>query len=274
MSYIYHAESHVLSGRLQRPVELKIEGQAFVSLKGREGHRFQRMGRCSVDGLISFESGYTRVSGNRSQRHGWVTLATAVLEHLNVFDVITADRVVAQVSAELSGEGGDGPSLAFLGTRFENLRISGIPLKLTLNYGICGKKLDGDWSYLDNLDFLNAVKEQTEKIARADGLPKDLKDTYDERLKTIKRLIHNGGSKGSGEPIRCSLVTDIDKSIEKVISGVKVIGHVLLIPDFGTVSLGEITVGERKLSRRPEVEQLLRSDHAQNGHGVHRVWHG
>jgi hypothetical protein len=249
-SHEYHAEAHVLSGHLQRPVEQKIEQHAPVSLAGRRSGHLTRMAEeVNIEGLITFKKGHTRVSGSKSLKpgHGWVTLSTSILEGINVFEIITADRMVSQVSTEHPEEDGHFPHVTFLGTQFNNLRVSGVPLTLTLNFGICGKKPDGDQSYLDNLDFLNAVKAETEKIARADGLPKDLKDTYDERLKTINGLIHNGGSKGSGEPsVICSLVTDIDKSIEKAISGVRVIGHVLLIPDFGTVSLGEIKVGEKK----------------------------
>jgi hypothetical protein len=256
-SHEFHAEAHVLSGHLRRPVEQKIEQHAPVSLKDRRGGHLTRMAEdVSIEGLITFEKGHTRVSGSRSLKpgHGWVTLSTSILEGLNVFEIITADRMVSQVSTEHPMEDGHFPHVTFLGTKFENLRVSGIPLKLTLKYGICGKKPEGDRSYLDDLDFLNTVKEQTEKIASGDGLPKDIADQYDGRLKAIQSLIHNGGSKENGEPsVICSLVTDIDKSIEKAIPGVKVFGHVLVIPDFGSVSLGEIKVGEKKYpgSERP-----------------------
>src|SRR5258705_4823605 len=84
----FHAESDLLTGYLERPVELKIEAQAFVSLDGRrEGHLFRRMEGFSAESVISFRSGHTRVSGHYSRQHGWVTLATAALEGLNVLDV-------------------------------------------------------------------------------------------------------------------------------------------------------------------------------------------
>ena len=119
---------------------------------------------------------------------------------------------------------------------------------------MCGSKPAGDLSYLADPTFLNTVKEQTERVFKADGLPKDVKDSYHERLAGIQKLIDGVGSKsisrptsetGKGSNVICSLVSDIDKSIEKAIEGVKVVGHVLVIPDFGTVSLGEVTVGER-----------------------------
>jgi len=252
-SHEYHADAHVLSGHLLRPIEQKIEEHAPVSLKGRRsGHLTRATEDVSIEGLVTFEKGHTRVSGSKSLKpgHGWVTLSTSILEGLNVFEIITADRMVSQVSTEHPMVDGHFPHVTFLGTQFNNLRVSGIPLKLTLNYGICGKKPEGDRSYLDDLDFLNTVKEQTAKIASSRVLPKDTQDQYDERLKNIEKLISNGGSKCSGRPkdgpsVICSLVTDIDKSIEKAIAGVKVFGHVLVIPDFGTLSLGEVTVGER-----------------------------
>ena len=243
-SHEFHAEAHVLSGHLQRPIEQKIERHAPVELKGRRsGHLTRLIEDVSVEGLISFKSGLTRVSGSKSlKHHGWVTLSTSIMEGLNAFEVITADRMVSQVSTEHPLENGHFPHVTFLGTQFNNLRVSGFPVTLTLNFGICGKKPEGDKSYLRDVDFLKSVRKQTESIVKADGLPKDMKDQYDERLARINELIE--GKNGSHEPkVICSIVESIGKI---PIPGVRSFGHVLVIPDFGTVSLGEIEVGEKK----------------------------
>jgi hypothetical protein len=251
-SHEYHADAHVLSGELMRPVEQKIEQHAPVSLKGRRsGHLTRQAEDVSIEGLVTFERGHTRVSGSKSLKpgHGWITLSTSVLEGLNVFEIVTCDRMVSQVSTEHPEIDGHFPHVTFLGTQFENLKVSGIPLKIKLNFGVCGKRAK-DESYLDNTRFLQMVSDQTEKIFKADGLPIDVKETYDKRLKELQRLVKNEGSHCSGRPndppsVICSLVSEIDKEIEEQIEGVKVFGHVLFIPDFGTVSLGEVTVGER-----------------------------
>ena len=243
-SHEFHAEAHVLSGHLQRPIEQKIEQHAPVALKGRRsGHLTRFTEDVSIEGLISFKSGLTRVSGSTSlKHHGWVTLSTSILEGLNVFEVITADRMVSQVSTEHPLENGHFPHVTFLGTQFNNLRVSGFPVTLKLNFGICGKKPEGDRSYLRDVDFLKSVRKQTESIAKADGLPKDVKDQYDGRLAQINELI--GGGNGGHEPtVICSIVESIG---EIPIPGIRSFGHVLVIPDFGTVSLGEIEVGEKK----------------------------
>jgi hypothetical protein len=164
------------------------------------------------------------------------------MEGLNVFEVITADRMVSQVSTEHPLENGHFPHVTFLGTQFNNLRVSGFPVTLKLNFGICGKKPEGDRSYLRDADFLKSVRKQTESIAKANGLPHDVKDLYDRRLTEINELI--GGGNGGHEPkVICSIVESIG---EIPIPGIRSFGHVLVIPDFGTVSLGEIEVGEKK----------------------------
>jgi hypothetical protein len=195
------------------------------------------------------------VSGSRNlKNNGWVTLSTSTLAGLNVFEVITADRLVSQVSTDHPYENGHVPRVTFLGTQFNDLRVSGFPVALTLDFGICGGKPDADRSYLEDPTFLNGAKEQTQRIAKAAGLPKELKDQYDERLTRINDLIRNcnNGKQSRREPITCSLVQSIG---EIPIPGVQSFGHVLVIPEFGMVALGEIEVGEmmHEPSERPSV---------------------
>jgi len=255
-SHDYHAEAHVLSGHLQRPIEQKIERHAPVTLNDRRGGHLTRFAEeVSIEGLITFTKGHTRVSGARSlKNNGWVTLSTSILEGLNVFEIITADRLVSQVSTDHPYKDGHVPHVTFLGTQFTNLRVGGFPVTLTLNLGICSDRPANDRSYLQDAKFLSGVKAQTEKIAKASGLPKELKDQYDEKLAYINKLIStsNADDQGCHEPITCSLVQSIG---EIPIPGVQIFGHVLVIPEFGAVALGEVEVGEKVYegSARPNV---------------------
>ncbi len=256
-SHDYHAEAHVLSGHLKRPIEQKIEPHAPVLLKDRRGGHLTRFAEVvSIEGLISFAKGKTRVSGSRSlKNNGWITLSTSIMEGLNVFEVITADRIVSQVSTEHPYEDGHFPHVTFLGSQFTNFRVSGFPVELSLNFGICGKRPDGNRSYLRDVTFLNAIKEQTERIAHADGLPKELKSHYEERLTTINELIRTSdrSDEDAERPrVTCSLVESIG---EIPIPGVQSFGNVLVIPEFGFAALGEIAVSERRYegSKRPSV---------------------
>jgi hypothetical protein len=251
--HVYHAEAHVLSGNLKHPIDQPIEKQARVVLeKTREaGHISESIREISLEGLISFKAGHSHASGSKIEKKdlwgndhsGWVTLSTSVLEGLNVFEVITADRVVAQVSTEHAMKNGHVPKVTFLGTRFENLRVGGYPVKVELDLAICGDKPKEDKPYLQDRGFLDRVQRQLEDIAGAKGLPDELEKKYDAKIAYIDDLKKRGRSKGerNGYPkLECSLV----KSIGPIpIPGVKTFGNVIFIPDFGTVSLAEVEVG-------------------------------
>lgn len=251
----FHGEAHVLSGHLRRPIEQRIEKHAEIVLRDqKDGHLTRFTEQVDIEGLVSFKSGRTRVSGSRSlkndpKNHGFVTVATSVVEGLNVFEVITADRIVAQVSTDYPMDSGrkdesgnmdsaNYPHVTFLGTHFDNVRVNGGLLTLKLNFGIIGER-EGDTSYLSHPSFVDRAREQTKKLANAKDLPEDLRRVFADRLKAMDNL------KGSSKPeVTFSIVENIDNLDEIPIPGAKVVGHVLILPQFGTVSLGEVNVSE------------------------------
>jgi len=253
--HVYHAEAHVLSGNLKHPIDQPIEHQARVVLEKTrlDGHIAQSVDETTLEGLISFKAGHSHASGSKiakkdmwgNDHSGWVTLSTSVLEGLNVFEVITADRVVAQVSTEHAMKHGHVPKVTFLGTRFENLRVGGYPVQVKLDLAICGDKPEGDQPYLHDGGFLDRVQRQLARIAGAKGLPESLEQQYDARIAYIDDLKKRANGRAKGKQngyskLQCSLV----KSIGPIpIPGVKTFGNIIFIPDFGTVSLGEVEVG-------------------------------
>jgi len=253
--HIYHAEAHLLSGNLKHPIEQPIRHQARVVLEKTraDGHVSQSVDGTSLEGLISYKAGHSRVSGSKIEKKdawgndhsGWVTLSTSVIEGLNVFEVITADRVVAQVSTEHALVNGHVPKVTFLGTRFENLRVGGYPVQMEFDLGICGEKPEEDQPYLSDRAFLDRVQRQLQGIAGAKGLPEAIEKEYDSKVASIddirKRANGRTKAKGNGHSkLQCSLV----KSIGPIpLPGVKTFGNIIFIPDFGTVSLAEVEVG-------------------------------
>jgi len=242
-SQTYQAEAHLLSGQLIRPIEQKLERQAYVQIRdARANHLVRYVEQINVEELIAFQSGYTSVSGSRSPQHlGWVTLSRSVIRSLNLFEVITAERVVAQVSTESEG---NVPSVTFLGTRFETLRVAGYPVLVEFDLGICGNK-PSNLSYLEDAAFLDRVYHQLEEIVYAKDLPKHLKEEYDFKIQNLHKLRENANRRKAGEyqsSLKCSLV----KRIAPIpIPGVRTVGNLILIPDFGVVSLGDVEVGTR-----------------------------
>src|SRR5215469_4991733 len=107
-SHYFHAEAHALSGKLKLPFREEIKKQAFVKVEGnladlpederaRRSYFSQHARNFRLEGIISYAAAHTQVSGHDSDKHkgAAVTLATSVVEGLNVLNVITADRVVA-----------------------------------------------------------------------------------------------------------------------------------------------------------------------------------
>jgi hypothetical protein len=216
--------------------------------------------------MISFQSGYTCASGSYSEPHGWRTLSTAVLEGLGVFEVITAARVVAQASTDHPGNKDQNlewvPRVTFLGTRFENLRIGGYPVQVELDLGICGEKPKGDRPYLEDHSFLDRARRQLERIASAKDLPEFLRDEYDAKLQSIVDLIH-GRRRDKVDPEECSsLYCSLVESIGPIpIPGVRTIGNLILVPDFGIISLADVGVG---IKRGPAPENKTKTDSLQD----------
>jgi hypothetical protein len=254
--HVYHAEAHILSGHLEHPIKQPLQdfGRVVLENTRRESLITQSVGETNIEGLISFKSGHTRVVGTEVKQKvdifgnnhaGWVTLSTAVLEGYNVVDIVTVDRVVAQVSTEHPMAHGHVPKVTFLGTRFENLRIGGFPVQVELDLGICGNKPEGDRPYVEDDDFLDRVERQLEGIASTKGLPESLEKQYDARIVYIDELRKCSNGRGNGQrngptKLKCTLV----KSIGPIpIPGVRTFGNVIFIPNFGTVALAEVEVG-------------------------------
>ncbi len=255
--HVFHAGAHILSGELEHPIKQPIEhyGNVVIEKTRRESLFTESVGETSVEGLISFQAGHTRVIGSQltnkkdiwgNEHSGWVTQSTSVLEGFNVGDVITADRVVAQVSAEHPlTYPGHVPKVTFLGTRFENLQVAGYPVQLELNLGFCGNTPEGDRPYLEDIGFLDRVQGQLNSVEDKEHLPQVLKKQYDDTIADINSLkkLAKGGSSGGrtgNSKLQCSLI----KSIAPIpIPGVKVFGNTIFIPNFGTVSLAEVEVG-------------------------------
>jgi hypothetical protein len=226
--HIYQAEATALLGTLQLPLEAEIPAQAYVELPEDGGYRTQREREFRLESVLSYRSAYAQVAGNREVKpgHGWSTLATAVVEGLNMLDVVTADRVVAQISTEHPLIGYV-PSVTFLGTRFENLRIGGHPVKLDMDLGIMGAKPENDAPYLKDAGFMGRVARQRECLGKGDVLPADVAERYNRSPLKFE----------NGETVECSLVNQAEGSYPG-----RSFGHVIEVPHFGLIYLATLRV--------------------------------
>jgi hypothetical protein len=274
--HYFHAEAHALKGMLDRPFDQEIKPQAFVKLEKleteeeRSDYLSQHSKNYRLEGIISYSSAHTQVSGHKSKKHpgASVTLATSQVDNLNVLNVVTADRVVAQVSTTHFPDH-RAPAVTFLGTHFENLRIARHRSEPFLNLGLCGDKpADKDGMYVgQGTGFMAAVEAQYKRMkaawsARAAEKPESsLATRYDgfelDSCKVAERAVaahaeEVESGKSDWDGITCSLVENVEikdigvkdadgRSIA-IPPPAKTSGHVIHIPDFGTIFLAELTV--------------------------------
>jgi hypothetical protein len=224
----YHAEATALGGHLRLPLVQEIKPQAHVKLPCEGGYISQRAENYRLESVISFRSAYTHVAGNRSEKagDGFTTLVTTAIEGLNVLDVLTADRVVGQIITDHPIDGLV-PTVSFLGTRFENLRIAGHLVEVDFDPDILGPKPANDAPYTSDAEFLARVERQYQRIRAHKQLPEELAERYNRLSSTL----------GSREAVECSLVNQASGSYPG-----PSFGHMIKIPHFGTITLGKLTL--------------------------------
>jgi hypothetical protein len=208
--HYYHADASALGGTIERPVREHLSVQSSVSLPPVGGFAATRSETFRLHDIVSAKSTHSQVSGSKHPVTGnATTMATTVVEGLNILHVLTADYVVSQISVEHPLNGYD-PRVTFFGSQIVNLRIAGHPLEVILDLDIFGHG--------------NHKRFPAGPCVRDAHFLKKIRQKYDEK-------------KGY---VRCSLVKDI-KDIRDNFPG-KREGHMLEIPDFGRVFLGEFLV--------------------------------
>jgi hypothetical protein len=224
--HLYHAEAEVLSGLLRLPLAQQVKSQAYAKLPEAGGYLSQHQHDYRLEGVISYASAYTQVAGNPDAKegHGWSTLATSVVEGLNLLDVVTADRVVAQISVEHPLKGYV-PTITFLGTRFENLKIAGHRVELELDLNLLGPKPENDAPYTRGAGFLDRVAKQHDRVRAHPNLLQEL----------ISRYTGVSAENKTPEAVECSLVNQAGGGFPGECHG-----HLIHVPNFGTICLANV----------------------------------
>ena len=106
------------------------------------GYGSARVERFRYHEIVSFRAGYTQVMGTTHVLEDKTivreTLASAVVEGLNILDVITADRVVARLTSTHPPDAKSELSASTLGSYFDNLRIAGQSVRPTCHPRLLG----------------------------------------------------------------------------------------------------------------------------------------
>jgi len=227
-THTFHAHARIMEGDLRLPLVQRIQTQAHLMLPEEGGYTSEHSTGYRLEGVFSYSAAHTQVAGNpgRKPGHGWGTLVTTVIEDLNILEILTADRVVGQIITEHPLEGYV-PSISFLGTRFENLRIAGHRVELELDLNVLGAKPASDAPYTRDHGVVSRVSSQYERIRKHKDVPAELFERYNRLSSTLE----------GAEAVECSLVNQAAGPYPGLS-----FGHVLKIPEFGTIELAKVTL--------------------------------
>src|SRR5258707_7641954 len=241
-THYYHADANALGGLIEQPFEQIIPVQAPLSLAPVGGYASSQTAAFHLQGVLSFKAAHTQVAGRTSKSGTFSTLVTSVVEGVNVLNILTADRLVAQISLDHPQEGYV-PKVNFVGTQFENVRIGGKPVEIVVDLDICnqgdGVAFPGAPCARDN-GFLLRVGEQRQRMTSPTQLGKDA-PVVPEWVKERYRW-KDSDAKGAKDSVVCSIV----KEIRGDFPGTRC-GHVFDIPEFGKGFLGEVLVDSGSL---------------------------
>jgi hypothetical protein len=245
----YHADANALGGVLTHPYKTVISSAANSSLSNAGGYTSSPTVPYHLDHVLRCKAAYTHTTGGEENDH-WTALTSAVIEDVNLLEVVTADKVVAQISTK-HPKVGHVPSVSFVGSQFVNLRINGELIEPVLDLhpfpappppkqGPANGKLSAanrlaeirQFSPYHHSDVRKLAKKQSSKLVGPSHDPDVLKRRYgwlasDDEIESRGHLL-------------CSLVTEFRKGDSK-----NTYGHVIHVPGFGNIFLAEVTLDHR-----------------------------
>lgn len=235
--YSFRADANALGGFLEEPLRRNIPTVAPVSLPAVGGIATARSEAFNLDEIVSCSAAYTRVSGTEHHADGSISiLTTAVAEGLNILEVVTAERIVAQVSILIPAGSGE-LQISLAGSRFEGLRLGGCDHRPTLNPSLSapGSGPGGRGLPLSRQDIEKVGRSQAKELIKSFKAcgDKDAGQWAQRRHGWMNSdpLPENGGK------LLCSLVDGLDGE-----HSAKSCGHIVEIPGFGMIFLGELWV--------------------------------
>jgi hypothetical protein len=224
-SFYYHASANSLGGQLQTPHKKVVPTQASAALSEVGGHAAGRTENFNCDEIVRCQVSYTSISGVHVESDGsWATLVTSVVEKFNLLDVVTADRIVGQVSVSHPADG-SAPTFSFSGSQFYGLHVAGHEVSPKLNSTLFGL---GSGTGVDWPIFQTTGNTQAGTIVGTAKAGKDAQWVQD-------RFHWMTAKPKAGGHVVCSLVDAVPQSMPG-----RSFGHIIEIPHFGKILLGEL----------------------------------
>jgi hypothetical protein len=237
----FHGYAIGAAGRIHKPFSELIEVQAAAALPQIGGYGSARSAGFKYREILQFDLAHTEVTGavcncdcdGKPPSHS--TRITSTVEGLNILGMVTADRVVATLSSTYT-EASDGePSVRLIGTRFENLRIAGIPVDLDLGTDVFDR-------YDTHRTLAEAYKTDGSVRTFVDQLT--LKHRAKEAPAHILRWFNPAEDGGELPASRGITAVSLVRGLSPRQTGLECWGHVIHLSGFGTIRLAEIEISK------------------------------
>jgi hypothetical protein len=250
-TFFFHGQGVGLGGVVTRPFKQSLGAQATASLPITGGIASKQSGKRSIPDpadpklssfplVVSIESEEVEVTGSFDHENGvYRTQISATVTGLNVGDVVTADAVVAKLVSEHHPDE-DEPRIDISGSQIVNLQVAGAPVTLTVDTAFF-QNLNTYTKFRDKFDRDPGFrKDSRRRFLWGDLQPNEVPDFLAEQYKFTNAQKSLPESKGI---VPCSVVKEVMGS-----KAFQVFSHILVIPNFGKLFLGELLL--QKCARR------------------------
>ncbi len=236
----YKGTAYAAAGVLTTPFREIIETQAPTTLSEVGGYACARVPNFSHRNVLRFDSAHTEVTGSQTHPHDkgetYSTLVKANIEGMNIMGMVTADLVVANLVSTYNASIDDQPSVKLIGSRFENLKIAGIPIHVEMCVGTLDKHhrhkdLEKAFAGDQNVRDLFGDHELAQKHVAA---PPEVQNYLD-----APPAAHCTKMPESGGYSTVSIVRKLEPAHRGMF---ECYGHVIHIDGFGTIRLGEVRI--------------------------------
>jgi hypothetical protein len=244
--FYFDAGANALGGTLIEPQTRPIPSQASVSLPAAGGVATARTEAFNLEGIISCAATSTGVLGVKNPDGSARLLVTAVVEGLNLLDVVTARLLVAKIAIDIPATAGP-RRLSLVGSQIDGLRLGGVEARprFVSELRLPKPDVNGTMPNLTWEDFERVGRSQADALLCCDGARdcSDAKDWLEGRFGWMTT-----GRGRDGCPYSLSSLFHTVTAVDDVIPG-RVFGHVIELPAFGRIFLGEIVAS-------PDIVQL------------------
>jgi len=242
-TFFFHGHAVGLGGIITSPFERPLDSKAAATLpisggassNSSSSHVFPDPTDPKNAGLpkvVSIESADTQLRGELDARTGvYRTTVTTTVTKLSVRDIVTADEVVANIVSEHYPDE-DEPRITFGGSKIDNLQINGTAVSVEMNDGLFAN-LNSYTSFKNRFDQDDGFRHQMrQQFLWGDLQANEIPDFLQEQYKFTSAQKSVPESKGI---VPCSAVKNVKGS-----GSFQMFRHILVIPDFGKLFLGEL----------------------------------